>query len=142
INLCSGRNARHDVGIDLGLPKEFSVLRVHRKNIGVAVTEEHGIAGVSLAADRSDSHGPPHDRPAFKRPVDAAGLRIERVNESIVAADEHASGSDSRLRACGFSLWKCESPLQFQIGDLGSSEACGCCGLEASILCVASPSVP
>ena len=130
------------MGIGLRLPQQFAVLGVQREDVGLPVAEVHGVPGRALASNRSDRERVAHDRSVLERPVDAAGRGVERIDEPVVAPDEHASGRDRRLPVGGDAGRIAERPFQLQPRHLGGGQAGGARGLESGVRQVVAPAVP
>ena len=67
------------------------------------------------AAPAPDGDCRAHAGIGAKRPVDACRLRIQRVHESGVGADEHAAAADRGLSVCRVAVGKAERPFQRQL---------------------------
>src|SRR5262249_54516926 len=119
--------------IDLRFPEQLSSLSVECKNVCLTVAKVNRISSRALAAHGSDRWGVAHDGAVLERPVNASPLRIQRVNKTVVAADEDAARNDGRLSVGRDSRRKTESPFQLQPRHFGGGEARGSNRLEAGI---------
>jgi hypothetical protein len=77
-----------------------------------------------------------------KRPVNAPGFGIERIDVAIVASHKYSAAHDTRLTVGGIPSGKSECPFQFQLRDLLGAETGGLSILKASITTIGSPSIP
>ena len=76
------------------------MLGVEREDVGLEVADVDGVLAVPLGATLGARA---HAAVRLERPVRAAGLRVERVDRAVVAADEHAAARRSpgcRTPAC------------------------------------------
>src|SRR5215475_15028652 len=119
--------------VDSGLPEKLSVLCVEAEDVRFPVAEEDAVLRRTLAGDWSDREGIPHDGAIFKGPVNAACLRIQRIDVSIVAAYENTAGRDSWLGVGGDTLREAENPLQFQSRHVRGGQASDLSGLKPRI---------
>ena len=84
------------------------------------VAEVHeGRAGVlARRSGRLDDYGRAHFRRGAECPADAAGFFVERVNGAVLAADVDGAIGDRRLGTRALRVRECESPLQFEPGQV------------------------
>src|SRR5262249_3971844 len=97
---------------------------------------------VALSFDRRDGRSRASAGVRVERPIDAARLRIERIDVTGVAAEEDAAGRDGWLRMHLGGFGNPESPFEFQIRNLGRSQAGGARCLESCVLVAGAPAVP
>jgi hypothetical protein len=89
-------------------------------------------AGAARLADRANRDRRADAAVRLERPHDAAGPRVERVDDSVLAADEQPSAGDGRLRPGRCRVRKAERPLQTKARHLLGGEA----GVIAWLKCV------
>src|SRR5438034_4231764 len=122
--------------VELLLPDQLAAGGVDGKYVGLQVAEVHG----SAPADQPDAWRRPHAALRLKRPLGAAALRVESIDEAAIAAGEDAAADDRgipvRLRAAG----KSERPFEFQLRDVRGGQAR--LGLKPRIAGVHAPAIP
>ena len=75
-------------------------------------------------------------------PVLASGLRVERVDGSVSAAEKESAAGDDRLRRDHRRASESECPFQFESSDLLPVEARGLGGLKTAVGQVHAPPRP
>ena len=86
-----------------------------------------------LRAHRSDADGAAHRPVGFERPVNAAGVGVERIDLARVAAGEDAPSHHGGLRVGLARAGEAEGPLQLQLRHLLRAQARHVRGLHAAI---------
>src|SRR6185437_4812612 len=100
------------MGIYRHTPEQLPVRRVHRIRIPTNVPEERGHA--RRVCLQGADHDPAADsRGGFERPMDAAGLRIKRIDVSGIRADEDVA-VDNGLSVERSRSREAKSPFQLE----------------------------
>ena len=128
--------------VDAGRPERRARLRVDCVGVAVRVAKVGGVFCARVAG-----HARHRDRGAHRafrliRPVDAAGIGVERIDVADVGGDEHAAGNDRGRAEGGEAVRIAERPFHFQIRDVARGESRGCGGLEARVGGTVAPAVP
>ena len=105
-------DVRQDSLVDVLLPQQLAAASIDRIDVRLSVAEVRRIFGAAVTADRPDDHGGSHLRFRLERPVHAARGRVERIDETVVVADEHTAIDDGRLSVGLGSIGKTESPFK------------------------------
>jgi hypothetical protein len=95
--------------IDMRLPEQFAVPGVN----GIHVRQLTGEQGNLLRSYRDCGS---HVRLWFENPINAAGLRVQRIDFARGATDKYAFTGDGRLREGDGRAGKTKGPLQHQLG--------------------------
>ena len=135
-------DARQRMRVGLLFPDERPGLGVHGVHRAVEVTEVDRVTGTRLPRDRADADCGADGGASTKRPVDAAGLGVERIHERVLAANEQPAAGNSGLCIRVHGIRECEGPFQLQLGNVVFLEPRTLTGLEAGILDIRAPSVP
>ena len=109
------------VFVDSASPAQLPRGGVQRVDVGARVAEVHGAS----RARRLVADGQRGADPALRgeRPVDAARLRIERVDGAVLAPDEQASTGDGRRRPGRRGVRKPERPLEREPRHVGGGQS-------------------
>src|SRR5262245_12894681 len=113
--------------ISMGLPQQLSGNRIERIDVCPLIAEVNGPAWTLWA----DADGRPHDSIGVKRPVNAACLRIERINLLCRAAHKNAPAGNCGLAMRLRDVRKSECPPQFQFGRICRRQSCHIGRLES-----------
>ena len=138
----SASDARQRMRVGLLFPDERPGLGVHGVHRAVEVTEVDRVTGTWLPRDRADADRAADGIAGSERPVDTAGLGVERIHERVLAADEQPAAGNRGLCIRGRGIRECERPFQLQLGHIVLLEPRTLAGLETGILDVRAPSVP
>ena len=138
----TGRDSRHEMLIDATLPQQRSRAGIERIDVGAAITKINCVARRCVIFDRRHGRGSTHRRSDFERPVDTAAGGIERIEETVVAADEHSARNDAGLGIGRDPGRKAERPFEPQVRHILRADAGGRGGLESMIGGIRAPPVP
>ena len=122
---------RERMVVHLARPHDAAGLGVQRVGVRRGVAEVDERAGGAVA--RTDRNRRAHAARGAERPVNASGLRVERVDRAVLTADVDAAaatvGDDQATDASG----KPERPLQREPRDVGGGESRHLARLKARV---------
>ena len=124
--------------VDTRRPQNFPGHRVQRVDVGVAVADIGGPSpGILSNRDRRA-----HQRTGIELPIGAAGGRIERIDVSTLAADEHAAADDGRLGEPKARVGKGERPFELEARHIRGRKLRHRRRLKPALLRINAPPVP
>src|ERR1700752_5467980 len=100
--------------LDMGRPHSLTPHDVHGVNVAASVAE----IGQPAAFIRSNGDRRTHWRSCIEFPVGTAGVCVERINFSALAADEYPAAHYGRLCERKVCAGKSEGPFQLEGGHV------------------------
>src|SRR5947208_736059 len=110
----STSNASAGVLLWMSHPYLFTGFRIDRADIGRHIAKIGDITRRVRAGQRSNPQSRPHANTYFRRPVEAAFFRVDRVQTPTLGADKDTSANHRWLRHRRIR-WKAERPFDFQV---------------------------
>src|SRR5262245_48843506 len=107
----------------------------------MGVTEVNGVLRRG-ALDGAEADGVAHRALCPERPIDAAGLGVERIYVADIGSNEDAARSHCRLAERREAGRETEGPFQLEFWHVGCGEASVLSVLKASIGFIDAPPVP
>ena len=105
-------------------PEQLPRLRIDRVDSRQHVGEVNGVLRRALTFDGSDDWGCANAGISAERPVDATGLRVERIEPRGIASEEDSARGDGGLGVHFGGVGNSKGPLELKAWNLLSSKAC------------------
>jgi hypothetical protein len=124
--------------VDLRRPQSLAGHCIHGMKVAAPIAD----IGRPSRRSRSKRNGRAHQGASVELPVGAAGARIERIDFSSLAADEHPPADDGRLREGESCTGESERPLELKAGHVRRRELSHLRRLKAALRRINAPPVP